>query len=104
MEAGMTYDTQKSVEERFVYRSQTRSWDCWAWGTIIGLGGGIVAIVVGSALAAISWLLGAGSYAGTAGTILLLAAIPLFIVGAESLDVEEKKKKRAREARCNDDG
>jgi hypothetical protein len=103
MVAHLIYDKRKRAEDRFEYRSPTRSWDCCAWGAIIGIGGGLVAIVAGSALTVVAWFLGAGSDAGTAGTILLLAAIPLLIVGAQSLDMEDKKVKRAREARCDED-
>lgn len=96
MEARMTYDKRKRAEERFVYRSQTCSWNCWTWGTIVGIGGGIAAVVVGSVLTAVAWFTGGGSYVGTVGTILLLAVIPLLFVGALSLDMEERRKKRLR--------
>ena len=95
MEARMTYDKERG-EERFVYRSQECSWGCWAWGTILGIGGGIASVVVGSVLTAVAWLTGGGSYVGTVGTILLLAVIPLLFVGAVSLDMEERRKKRSR--------
>ncbi|MFL6332710.1 MAG: hypothetical protein ACJ754_05125 [Pyrinomonadaceae bacterium] len=103
MEARMTYDKQKYAEDGFTHRSQNCSWDCWSWGAILGIGGGIVAVVVGSVLTAVAWFERAGSYAGTVGTILLFAVIPLLIVGALSLDVEERKRKREREARCHED-
>src|SRR4051794_24058998 len=65
MEARMTYDKQKYAEDGFTHRSQNCSWDCWSWGTILGIGGGIVAVVVGSVLTAVAWFERAGSYAGT---------------------------------------
>jgi NhaP-type Na+/H+ or K+/H+ antiporter len=94
----MTYDKRKRAEGRIAYRSQTCSWDCWTWGTILGIGGGIAAVVAGSVLTAVAWFAGGGSYAGTVGTILLFAMIPLLFVGALSLDMEERRKKRTREA------
>ena len=96
MEARVNYHRRKRAEERFVYRSQVCSWDCRAWGTILGIGGGIASVVVGSALTAVAWFTGGDSYAGTAGTVLLLATIPLLFVGALSLDMEEREKKRPR--------
>ena len=103
MEVRMNYDKQKHAEGRLAYRSESCSWDCWTWGTILGIGGGITAVVFGLVLTVADWFEGGGSYTGTIGTILLFAMIPLLIVGAVSLDVEERKKQRAREARCVED-
>ena len=100
MKARLTYVQPKRAGERFEFRS----WDCCSWGAILGLVGGLAAIAFGSALTAVAWFLKADSYAGTAGTILLLAAIPLLAVGAQSLDAEEARKKKAREARRDEDG
>lgn len=96
MAARMTYDKRKREGERFEYRSQDCSWSCWAWGTIIGIGGGIAAVAVGSVLTAVAWFEGDGSRVGTVGTILLCAVLPLLAVGALSLDAEERRKKRGR--------
>ncbi len=96
MAARMTYGRRKRAEERFEYRAQTCSWNCWAWGTILGIGGGVAAVVVGSVLTAVAWFEGDGSRVGTVGTILLCAVIPLLVVGALSLDAEERRKKRER--------
>jgi hypothetical protein len=104
METRMSYDTRKRAGERLEYRSQTCSWDCWTWGTILGIGGGIAAVVVGSVLTVVAWFEGGGSRAGTVGTILLFAMIPLLFVGALSLDVEEKRKRAARELRRDEEG
>ena len=95
MAARMTYDKEKGAEERFEYRSQTRSWNCWAWGTILGIGGGMAAVVLGSAFTAVAWFEADGSRAGFVGTILLCAVIPLLVVGALCLDLEERKRKGA---------
>jgi hypothetical protein len=97
----MTYDRRKGAGERFEHRSQTRSWDCWTWGAILGIGGGIAAVFAGCVLTVVGWFEGDGSRAGTAGTILLLVMIPLLFVGALSLDAGEGRKKRASEARRN---
>ena len=104
MKAQLTYDRPKRAGERFEFRSQSCSWDYCSWGAILGIVGGLAAIVFGSALTVVAWFLKADSYVGTAGTILLLLAIPLLVVGAQSLDVEEARKKRAGEARRNEDG
>ncbi|MBV9926943.1 MAG: hypothetical protein JOZ96_18135 [Acidobacteria bacterium] len=103
MGAGVIYDKRERAGERFEHRSRECSWDGCSWGAILGLVGGLAAIVVGSALTAAAWFLKADSYAGTAGTILLFAAIPLLLAGAQGLDVEEARKKRARAARCDED-
>jgi hypothetical protein len=98
----MTYDKRKRAQERLAHRPQTCPWDCRTWGTILGIGGGIAAVVFGSALTAVAWLGGGGPYAGTVGAALLFAMIPLLFVGALCLDSEEKRKKRAREAGRDD--
>ncbi|MBV8859325.1 MAG: hypothetical protein JOZ02_20505 [Acidobacteria bacterium] len=103
MDARVTYDRRGRAGERLAHRAQTCSWDCWTWGTILGIGGGFAAVAVGSVLTAVAWFDGGGSYAGTVGTVLLLAMIPLLFVGALSLDAEEKRKKRARESRRDEE-
>ena len=96
MAARLTYDKRKRGGERFEHRAPNCSWDCWVWGTILGISGGIAAVVVGSVLTAVAWFEGDGSRVGTVGTILLPAVIPLLSVGALSLDAEERRKKRER--------
>lgn len=103
MEARMTYGERGRAGERLAHRPQTCSWDCRTWGTILGIGGGLAAAAVGSALTAVAWFDVGGSYAGTAGTVLLSATIPLLFVGALGLDAEEKRKRRARESRRDED-
>lgn len=101
MEARVSYDKRKRAGDRLAHRAQSCAWDCWTWGTIIGIGGGIAAVVVGSLLTAAAWFERDGSYAGLVGTILLGLTIPLLFIGALSLDMEERRKKREREARCS---
>jgi hypothetical protein len=99
MEARTTYDGRKRAGERLEHRSRSCSWDCWTWGTILGIGGGVAAAALGAVLTAVAWFEGDGSRAGIVGTVLLLAMIPLLFVGALSLDAEERRRKRVRESR-----
>lgn len=99
MEARMTYDERKRAGERFEHRSRSCSWDCWTWGTILGIGGGVAAAALGALFTAVAWFEGDGSRAGIVGSMLLFAMIPLLFVGALSLDAGERRRKRVREAR-----
>jgi hypothetical protein len=91
--------TKPSLE----YRNHGGSTD-WRWiGAIVGLSGGILVAVVGSVLTAISWFAGAGSYVKTIGAVLLFLMIPLLVLGAQCLDLVEKKKDSERKKRFGDE-
>ncbi len=70
----------------------------WAWqvvGGLFGLAGGIVCSLLGGILTAGSWLMSAGSpyfYIHQAGTALLLLTMPLLMLGAHCLDLQEGQK------------
>ena len=66
---------------------------------LLGLGGGIVALFLGLVLCAVGWAEGAregGHLLVVCGTVLLLAAAPLLLLGAHCLDVEESRRRGAR--------
>jgi hypothetical protein len=63
---------------------------------IAGLAGGGVAVGCGSIMTAISWIVGDAASLHRYGTLLLLLTIPLFIVGAHFLDLQEAASKRKR--------
>ena len=70
----------------------------WSWpivGGLCGLAGGIVCSLLGGILIAGSWLMSAGNsylYIHHAGTALLLLTMPLLILGAHCLDLQEGQK------------
>jgi L-asparagine transporter-like permease len=66
---------------------------------VTGLAGGVLVVVVGSVLTAISWFVGAGSYVQTLGTVLLFMTIPWLVIGAHCLDLTEEKNERAKQRR-----
>ncbi|MGE0130607.1 MAG: hypothetical protein AB7U82_21215 [Blastocatellales bacterium] len=62
---------------------------CCRCGAVIGLAGGLLAGIFGSAFTAASWLAGASSLADLfhqIGSVLLLATIPLLLLGGFCLD------------------
>ena len=61
---------------------------------IAGLAGGFLAVICGSIMTAISWIIGDAASLHRYGTLLLLLTIPLFIVGAHFLDLQETASKR----------
>ena len=99
----MAYNEMKKQlsGQRVAYRAG-ETWDWSSLGAIAGLAGGLVAVLFGSVLTAISWLTGTGSHVQTLGTVLLFLTIPLLVFGAQCLDLIERKKERAKEARRRD--
>jgi hypothetical protein len=77
--------------------SQTKNqgWTWQAMGAVVGLAGGLVTIIFGSAFSIISWFAtskSTGSFLGKYGTTLFLFAIPLLILGAHCLDLLDRKR------------
>jgi hypothetical protein len=92
----------KKARQRTQYRARSVSWDWCSVGAIFGLSGGIISVLLGSVLTALTWFTGtagAGSYVRSVGAVLLVLTIPLFIFGAHCLDLREKRRKAARESR-----
>ena len=76
-------------------RAKERLWSWWIIGGICGLAGGIVCSLLGAILTAGSWLISAGNsylYIHQAGTALLLLTMPLLMLGAHCLDLQEEQK------------
>ena len=85
--------TSSELKRRLADRAVSSSWDWCSFGAVAGLGGGLISILVGSLLTAISWLTGRDSYIQAAGTVLLILTIPLLVIGAQCLDLMEQKQK-----------
>ena len=100
----MTYEEIKNqAGDSLKQRIEYRSCDWCSIGTAAGLGGGIIAALLGSLFTALSWLSDTGSHLEKVlGTVLLVLTIPLLIIGAQCLDLLDKKKDRARDARFNE--
>jgi hypothetical protein len=65
-----------------------------AIGAVLGLTGGTVFPLLGALFLAIAWLTGhTGGWLYTLGSILLLATIPLLLIGAHCLDLMDGQKK-----------
>jgi hypothetical protein len=100
----MTYEEMKSrasnpLEQRIKYHSC----DWCSLGAVAGLAGGIIAALLGSVLTALSWFAEDASHLDKIlGTVLLVLTIPLLVIGAQCLDLLDKKKDRARDARFNE--
>jgi len=79
----------------------------WTWrssGAVFGLGGGIIAPVLGSVFTAITWFTGPewhGMSLHRYGTVLLFLTIPLLIFGAHCLDLMDRQAAKARKSRRN---
>jgi hypothetical protein len=98
----MTYEINEGdrVKRMTTRVAGRRSPDWRSYGAVAGLAGGIAAALLGTTLTVISWLGGDGARAEKiVGTLLLVLTIPLLIFGAQCLDLMDKKKDRAREAR-----
>jgi hypothetical protein len=70
-----------------------------AGGAVLGLGGGIVAPLIGSILTAIAWFTGPiwhGISVERDGMLLLFVTIPLLIFGAHCLDLLDRQTDRAQ--------
>jgi hypothetical protein len=80
---------------------------CWTWrsgGAVLGLCGGIVSVLLGSVLTAISWFTGPdanGLALQRYGAVGLFLTIPLLICGGVCLDLMEKHATEARKRRLN---
>ena len=100
----MTYEEIKNqAGDSLKHRIEYRSCDWRSIGAASGLGGGIITALLGSVLTALSWVTDAGSHLEKVlGTVLLVLTIPLLIIGAQCLDMLDKKKDRARESRFNE--
>lgn len=75
--------------ERRTSRRKSLPVFCYRFGAALGLAGGLLAGISGSAFTAASWLAGASSMAGLLhqiGSVLLLATIPLLLLGGFCLD------------------
>jgi hypothetical protein len=76
-------------------------WTCLKTLESFGLGGGLITLFLGMVLSAAGWAEGSregGHILVVSGTTLLLAAASLLLLGAHCLDVEETRKRRARDA------
>src|SRR5262245_41458761 len=81
-----------------VERIHSHGWDPALCGVIVGLCGGVIVPLIGSALTAISWFTGAiwhGWHMQRDGTILLFLTIPLLLLGAHCLDLIEQQNKHS---------
>jgi hypothetical protein len=80
----------------------------WTWqtiGAVVGLAGGPIAAIIGTALSAGAWMLSGeanGLSLHNVSSTLLLSTIPLLILGAHCLDLLEKRM--AKGQRVDDDG
>ena len=76
-------------------------WTCLRTMEALGLGGGLAALFIGLVLCTAGWAEGShegGHVLVVCGTVLLLVAAPLLLLGAHCLDVEESRARRARDA------
>jgi hypothetical protein len=70
----------------------------WTWqatGAVLGLSGGLIAIVFGAVFTILGWFaesVTARSFLKKYGTIVFLLAIPLLILGAHCLDLLDRKR------------
>jgi|ERR1043165_1809641 hypothetical protein len=101
----MTYEEMKKQEsDSLPQRIEYRSKDWRSFGAVSGLAGGIIVALLGSILTAISWFTeDASRLEKVLGTVLLVLTIPLLIIGAQCLDLLDKKKDRARKARFDEE-
>jgi len=86
---------KKKLREPILDELRARGWNRITAGAIFGLGGGILAPLMGSLFTAISWLTGStwhGIAVQRIGTIFLFLTIPLLLFGAHCLDLSERNR------------
>jgi hypothetical protein len=100
--------TLREYRTHFAEQKTTDSQPVYAWGwrevgAVCGLATGIIAVIFGSLLTALSWMSHAAgaAYLKLVGTVLLVLTIPLLICGAHCLDLMEQQKDRERKKRCS---
>jgi len=74
--------------------AKLHGWTLRAVAAIAALVGGILAAISGSMVTAVSWIEGDGVFLHHEGTLLLFLTIPLLILGAHLLDLQEAASKR----------
>ena len=74
--------------------ARLHGWTLRAVGAIAALVGGLLAAISGSIMTAVSWIEGDGVSLHQEGTLLLFLTIPLLILGAHLLDLQEAASKR----------
>jgi len=81
-----------------LYNNQEPMWNRYHLFAGIGLGGGFIAGCFGLLLTVIAWFGATESYSAmhTFGTLLVVITIPLFILGAHSLDTLDRVTKEHR--------
>src|SRR5262245_27674227 len=96
--AAATPHQLKLTPSSLVERIRSHGWNPTLCGVIVGLCGGVIVPLIGSALTAISWFTGAiwhGWHMQRDGTVLLFLTIPLLLLGAHCLDLIEQQHKRS---------
>jgi hypothetical protein len=82
-----------------LYRaSRYGKWTWQATGAVCGLGGAVVVVLLGALLSAGAWVLGdetGGLSLHGVGSILLLATIPLLLIGGYCLDLLDKRMEKS---------
>lgn len=71
----------------------------WTSRTVVaaaGLIGGLLAVALGAVMTVVSWMVKEGTSLHMYGTLLLILTMPLLIVGAHFLDLQEAATKRNR--------
>ena len=81
---------------RVMNELRAHGWTLKSFGAVVGLLGGIVAPLLGSAFTAFSWFFGDwhGLHEQRVGTVLLFLTIPLLIFGAHCLDLIDRENKK----------
>jgi hypothetical protein len=90
MTSPQALQTQKEITPgRIINELLTHGWNKTTCGAVVGLIGGVLAPIAGSALTATAWFIGdwRGFHLQRDGTILLFLTIPFLIFGAHCLDL-----------------
>jgi hypothetical protein len=94
---------QQQTKRSLIEQISVRGWSWQSGGAACGLCFGLITLLIGSVLTAITWFTGPGWHGFALqrdGTVLLFLTIPLLAFGAHCLDLldqqEEKTKKAVR--------
>lgn len=99
-------ETEDRLKELYLWTRRT-GWTWQAAGAAAGLGGGVLAAAFGSLLSALALargVHGSGLSQHGVGSILLLATIPLLVIGAHCLDLLDRKVEGSRQGATEGEG
>jgi hypothetical protein len=103
---GSQISPQKLTKRSLIKQMGVRGWTWQSGGAACGLCFGIFALLIGSALTAITWFTGPGWHGFALqrdGTALLFLTFPLLAIGAHCLDLLDQQDQKTKKIEEDED-